>query len=465
VEENTLETNEKHLLVVDDEANMRHMMTVLLGKSGYRIEAAENGRTAFQMVQEKVFDFILCDLKMPEMDGLEFLDAASEYLQNTTVVMMSAFGTMDTALTAMKKGAYDFITKPFKPDEVLLTLKKAEERESLKRENLKLRERIKTITNSYHFGNMMAKSNPMQLVFQIAAKAAKYDTTVLVMGESGTGKELVTKGIHFNSPRSGAAFIAVNCGGIPENLLESELFGYKKGAFTGADKDKEGLFNAADGGTLFLDEIGEMPQNLQVKLLRVLQEKEIMPIGGSVGKKVDVRIIAATSKNLSEEVEKGTFREDLFYRLNVISITLPPLRKRPEDIPLLTQNFIRKFNRKLGTRIEGIAPEAMKLLLSSDWPGNVRQLENTIERAMVLTDDLTLQPEHFSLDLSQKTASGDLFQDLCGFSLKAAKRIMEKTIITKALSETGGNRTRAAELLEISHPSLLSKIKEYQITQ
>lgn len=460
-----MEKNNKHLLVVDDEDNMRHMMSALLGKSGYRIDTAENGRTAFQKVQEKVYDFILCDLKMPEMDGLEFLDAAREHLQNTTVVMMSAFGTMDTALTAIKKGAYDFITKPFKPDEVLLTLKKAEERESLKKENLKLKERIKTITNSYHFGKMMAKSNPMQLVFKTATKAAQYDTTVLIMGESGTGKELVTKGIHFNSPRSGAAFIPVNCGGIPENLLESELFGYRKGAFTGADKDKTGLFEAAHGGTLFLDEIGEMPLSLQVKLLRVLQEKEIMPIGGAKGKKVDVRIIAATSKNLSEEVGKGTFREDLFYRLNVISITLPPLRERPEDIPLLTQNFIRKFNRKLGTQIKGIAPAAMKMLLSSDWPGNVRQLENIIERAMVLTDDMTLQPEHFPRELTGKADTAVFFQEFDGFSLKVAKRLMEKEIISKALAETGGNRTHAAELLEISHPSLLSKIKEYHIEE
>jgi len=460
-----LETKEKHLLIVDDEANMRHMMTALLGKSGYRIDTAEDGKTAFQLVQEQVYDFILCDLKMPRMDGLEFLDAADEYLQNTTVVMMSAFGTMDTALTAIKKGAYDFITKPFKPDEVLLTLKKAEERESLKKENLKLKERIKTITNSYHFGNMMAKSNPMQLVFKTAAKAAKYDTTVLIMGESGTGKELVTKGIHFNSPRSGSAFIPVNCGGIPENLLESELFGYRKGAFTGADRDKAGLFEAAHGGTLFLDEIGEMPLSLQPKLLRVLQEKEIMPIGAATGRKVDVRIIAATSKNLSDEVGRGAFREDLFYRLNVISITLPPLRERPEDIPLLTQNFIRKFNRKLGTQIRGIVPAAMKLLLSSDWPGNVRQLENLIERAMVLTDDLTLQPEHFPRELTGNKVGEDSFPEFDGFSLKTAKRVMEKAIITKALAETGGNRTRAAELLEISHPSLLSKIKAYHIAE
>ena len=459
-----METKCKKLLIVDDETNMRHMLTLLLGKSGYQIDAAEDGLAALEMVQKTAYDFILCDLKMPRMDGLEFIEAAREFLQNTTVMMMSAFGTMDIALTAIKKGAYDFISKPFKPDEVLLTLKKAEERESLKKENLKLKERIRTITTSYHFGKMMAKSKPMQSVFKIAAKAAQYDTTVLIMGESGTGKELVTKGIHFSGPRSGEPFIPINCGGIPENLLESELFGYKKGSFTGADKDKAGLFEAADGGTLFLDEIGEMPLSLQVKLLRVLQEKEILPIGGSKGKKVDVRIIAATSKNLSEEASRGTFREDLFYRLNVISILLPPLRERPEDIPLLTQNFLKKFNRKLGKNIEGISSSAMKLLLSNDWPGNVRELENIIERAMVLSDESTLQPEHFPRELSSIAAKSGFHPDLDGYSLKAAKRLMEKALISSALAETGGNRTRASELLEISHPSLLSKIKEYGIS-
>ncbi len=459
-----METNSKTLLIIDDEANMRHMLTHLLGKSGYQIDTAEDGLAALEKVQKRGYGFILCDLKMPRMDGLAFLEAAREFLQDTTVMMMSAFGTMDIALTAIKKGAYDFISKPFKPDEVLLTLKKAEERESLKKENLKLKERIRTITTSYHFGKMMAKSKPMQSVFKIAAKAAQYDTTVLIIGESGTGKELVTKGIHFSGPRSGEPFIPVNCGGIPENLLESELFGYKKGSFTGADKDKAGLFEAANGGTLFLDEIGEMPLNLQVKLLRVLQEKEILPIGESKGRKVDVRIIAATSKNLSEEANRGTFREDLFYRLNVISILLPPLRERSEDIPLLTQNFLKKFNRKLGKNIEGISPSAMKLLLSNDWPGNVRQLENIIERAMVLTDESTLQPDNFPPELSSKAATSNFYSDLDGFSLKAAKRVMEKSLISSALAETGGNRTRAAELLEISHPSLLSKIKDYNIS-
>ncbi|MBW2366442.1 MAG: sigma-54-dependent Fis family transcriptional regulator [Deltaproteobacteria bacterium] len=452
----------KSLLVVDDETNMRHMLESLLKNHGYRIESAEDGEKALGLVRSRTYDFILCDLKMPHMDGLAFLSAAREYLQNTTVIMMSAFGTLDTALSAIQQGAYDFITKPFKPDEVLLTLKKAQERENLKKENIRLKERIRTITTSYHFGKMMAKSKPMQQVFKTAAKASQYDTTVLITGESGTGKELVTKGIHFSGPRSKKPFIAVNCAGIPENLLESELFGYKKGAFTGADKDKSGLFEVADTGTLFLDEIGEMPMSLQVKLLRVLQEREITPIGASIGKKVDVRIIAATSKDLAVEAAQGKFREDLFYRLNVLAITLPTLRERPEDIPLLSQNFIRKFNRKLKTQIQGITPAAMSLLLAHDWPGNVRQLENIIERAMVLTEEVMLHPEVFSPEFGENVASDkfDLFDTL---SLKAAKRIVEKMLISKALETTGGNRTRAAQLLEISHPSLLSKMKSYEV--
>ncbi len=458
-----IENDKKKLLIVDDEANMRHMLHALLSKSGYLIDTAEDGADALQTVQAKRYDFILCDIKMPRMDGLSFLKAAREYLTNTTVVMMSAYGTMDTALSAIQQGAYDFISKPFKPDEVVLTLKKAEERESLKKENIELKERIRTISDSYHFGKMMAKSKPMQFVFKTAAKAAQYDTTVLIMGESGTGKELVTKGVHFSGPRAKKPFIAVNCGGIPETLLESELFGYKKGAFTGADKDKTGLFEAAHTGTIFLDEIGEMPLSLQVKLLRVLQDREIQPVGGAKTKKIDVRIIAATSKQLVEEVKQGQFREDLYYRLNVLPINLPSLRERPEDIPLLVQNFIRKFNRKLRTEIKGVAPSAMSLLLNYHWPGNVRQLENIIERAMVLTDELMLKPDNFPSELVEREEPQNIDSILNGFSIKNAKKVVEKRLIEKALHATGGNRTKSAKLLEISHPALLSKMKEFGI--
>jgi two-component system response regulator AtoC len=453
----------KRLLIVDDEENMRHMLSSLLAKAGYRVDTASDGADALEMVDQTLYDFILCDLKMPHMNGMEFFDTARDKLWATTVIMMSAYGSIDTAVEAMKKGAYDFISKPFKPDEVLLTLKKAEERESLKRENLWLKERIRKIQENYHFGNMVAKSNAMLNVFKLAEKVAQYNTTVLIYGDSGTGKELIARGIHFAGQRAKKSLIPVNCGSIPENLLESELFGYKKGAFTGADKDKKGLFEEANGGTIFLDEIGELPLSLQVKLLRVLQENEIRAVGDSKTKKIDVRVIVATSKNLRDEVSKGAFREDLFFRLNVLPIMLPPLRERPEDIPLLSQHFIDRFNISLDKEIKGITPAAMSLLLKHNWPGNVRELENVIERGVVLAEDSLLLPENFPSELGEESKMGKMDDWFDGYSLKAAQKILEKKIITKALKTTNGNRTQAARILEISHPSLLSKIKAYDI--
>lgn len=320
------------------------------------------------------------------MGGMDFLKSVGDQLGSTTVIMMSAYGNMDTALEAMKLGAYDYISKPFKTDEVHLALKKAEERESLRRENQRLKERIQKIEGDYNFGSMVAKSKPMKSVFMLAGKVAQYSTTVLIYGESGTGKELIARGIHFKGERMKMPLVPVNCGGIPENLLESELFGYIKGSFTGADRDKKGLFEVADGGTIFLDEIGELPMPLQVKLLRVLQENEIRPIGSSKTKKINVRVIAATSRNLEEEIKRGAFREDLFYRLNVITINLPPLRDRMEDIPLLCQYFVDQFNKRLNKDIKGISPAALSLLIKHSWPGNVRELENIIERAAVLSE-------------------------------------------------------------------------------
>ncbi len=460
---NERKVSPKRLLIIDDEENMRHMLSSLLNKSGYRVDTASDGADALEMVDQTLYDFILCDLKMPHMNGMEFFDTARDKLWATTVIMMSAYGSIDTAVEAMKKGAYDFISKPFKPDEVLLTLKKAEERESLKRENLWLKERIRKIQENYHFGNMVAKSNAMLNVFKLAEKVAQYNTTVLIYGDSGTGKELIARGIHFAGQRAKKSLVPVNCGSIPENLLESELFGYKKGAFTGADSDKKGLFEEADGGTIFLDEIGELPLSLQVKLLRVLQENEIRAVGDSKTKKIDVRVIVATSKNLRDEVSKGTFREDLFFRLNVLPIMLPPLRERPEDIPLLSQHFIDRFNISLDKEIKGITPAAMSLLLKHDWPGNVRELENVIERGVVLAEDSLLLPENFPSELGEESKMGKMDDWFDGYSLKAAQKILEKKFITKALKTTNGNRTQAARILEISHPSLLSKIKAYDI--
>jgi len=444
----------KRLLVIDDEANMRHMLSAVLKKANYSVDTASDGSEGLQMIEQGQYDFVLCDIKMPQMNGMEFLKSSRDKIGSSTVIMMSAYGSIDTAIEAMKLGAYDYISKPFKTDEVYLTLKKAEERESLKKENRLLKDRIQKIEGDYKFGNMVTKSKAMQSLFELADKAAQYKTTVLILGDSGTGKELIARGIHYSSDRAKKALVPVNCGGIPENLLESEFFGHRKGAFTGADRNKKGLFQEAEGGTIFLDEIGELPLPLQVK---------VRPIGDPKSMKIDVRVVAATSKDLEEEVEKGTFRQDLYYRLNVMTLKLPPLNQRTEDIPLLCKRFVNQFNQRLDKDIAGVAPEAMSRLLEYSWPGNVRELENSIERAMVIADDLLLLPEHFPAEMMQNNGhkrSDDMFN---GFSLKDAQKIMEKKFITRALEETEGNRTRAAKLLEISHPSLLTKIKAYNI--
>ncbi len=459
----TQQDEAKSLLIIDDEENMRHMLAAMLKKMGYRIDTAKNGQEGLEKVRSGHFDYILCDIKMPRKDGMAFLNDARIMMESSTVIMMSAYGTIDTAIEAMKLGAYDFISKPFKPDEVYLALKKAEERESLKQENLRLKERIQEISSNFQFGNMVGNSQAMKMVFNLATKAAQYDTTVLVTGESGTGKELVARGIHYAGARKDGNMVPVNCGGIPESLLESELFGYVKGAFTGADRNKKGLFQEADGGTIFLDEIGELPVSLQVKLLRVLQENEVRPVGGAKTNRVDVRVIAATAKDLEEEVRAGRFREDLFYRLNVLRIHLPPLRERTGDIPLLCQLFINHFKTQFEKNIEGISPGAMTILLDHKWPGNVRELENMIERAVVLADKHIILPENLPTEFGIKRAANRMDDFFEGFSLKKAQKIVEKRLITRALESTGGNRTQAAKLLEISIPSLLSKIKAYEI--
>ena len=439
------------------------MLSSMLKRSGYRVDTASNGLEGLKKIEVVSYDFILCDVKMPKMDGMAFLKAMQNKIDNVSIIMMSAYGTVDTAIRAMKLGAYDYISKPFKTDEVYLTLKKAEERERLKQENVALKAHIEKIEDTYRFSKMVAGSGKMQAVFRLAKKVAQYDTTVLIIGESGTGKELVARGIYISGKRSKKPFVTINCGEIPENLLESELFGYQKGAFTGADQNKRGLFEEADQGTIFLDEIGEMPVLLQVKLLRVLQEMEIRPIGSSKIKKIDVRVIAATSKNLEFEIKNGRFRKDLYYRLNVLSISLPPLRDRREDIPLLCRHFINRFSKSLNKETKEISPQAMSIMIEHDWPGNVRELENAIERAIVLSESHLLSPEHFPPRLSHTPGMAIPSESLEGYSLKQEKKRMEKAFIEKALEETHGNRTKASQLLEISHPSLLSKIKKYNI--
>jgi len=460
---NTPKSARSSVLIVDDEENMRHMLASMLKRDGFIVETAENGEAGIEALKSHPYDYVLCDIKMPKMDGMTFLKNAKLLSDTTTIIMMSAYATIDLAVDAMKLGAYDFISKPFKSDEIKLVIEKAAERDRLKRENVMLKEQVRRFEGQYRFGHLLAKSRAMRDVFELAAKVAQYNTTVLIVGESGTGKELVARAIHRAGPRRDKPMVAINCGGIPEALLESEMFGHAKGAFTGADRSKRGLFEEADESTLLLDEIGEMPVSLQVKLLRVLQESEIRPVGQTVSRKVNVRVIAATSRNLPQMVADGEFREDLFYRLNVLTIELPPLRDRIEDIPLLCQHFIEKFNQRLERNVKGIEPEAMSLLLKHRWPGNVRELENAMERAMVLSAGNQLALDNFSFASSAPDAKPPIEQLFEGYSIKEAQKQMENAMIVKALKATEGNRTHAARLLEISHPSLLSKMKAYKI--
>ena len=452
---------ERRVLVIDDEENMRHMLKFMLEKERYQVSCAEDGLTALARMDQDNFDYILCDIRMPRMDGMAFLTEAVRKYPEKTFIMMSAYGTVDTALEAIKKGAYDYISKPFKTDEVLLTLKKAEERERLKTENKDLKKKMEQVQNKYSFGSIVARSEAMAKVFDLVGKVAEHKTTVLITGESGTGKELIAKAIHSNGQRRDGSLVSINCGGIPENLLESELFGYKKGAFTDATRDKPGRFDEAHKGTLFLDEIGELPFTLQVKLLRVLQEEEITPLGGSGAKKVDVRVIAATSKDLAKEVERGNFREELYYRINVWRIHLPPLRDRRGDLSLLTGYFVDQFNNKLGKTVEGLSSEAMGIIMDYHWPGNVRELENTIERAVLLATGRWITPEDLPSSLLKNRNSLEAIDGSEALSIKQATRRLQRDFMAKALKRTGGNKTQAAKLLEISRPMLIAKIKEY----
>jgi two-component system, NtrC family, response regulator AtoC len=446
---------------VDDEENLRVVLRTLLRRHGYEVETASSGEEALSMVESFGPDVVLTDVRMPKMGGLDLLSTLKAKGNEATVIVMSAYGNMDLALDAMKAGAYDYVQKPFKPDEVVLALRKAEERELLRRENRALRDEIR---KEHRFEDILAKSPRMQEIFRTITKIAEYKTTVLVTGESGVGKELVARAIHRRSTRRGGPFVAVNCGAIPENLLESELFGHKKGAFTDAVHDRRGLFEEATEGTLFLDEIGELPLGLQVKLLRVLEDEKIRRVGDTRDTQVDVRIITATHRDLHAETKAGRFREDLFYRLNVLPIHCPPLRERRDDIPLLIDHFVAKNNTRLGTSIRGLDTETRRLLYEYSWPGNVRELENTIERAMVLSEgeqiiaaDLPERIREARDPVQVQLASGEL-------SVKKTTRIIEEILIRRALQKTKGNRTRAAEVLEISHRALLYKIKDYQIT-
>jgi two-component system response regulator AtoC len=449
------------VLLVDDEENLRLALKTYLRKQGYDVVAAGDVEAALGECAKDAFDFVITDVRMPGRSGLELLAELRAKHPATTVIVMSAYGSIDQALDAIRSGAYDYVAKPFKPEELGFVLKKAEEREALRRQNRELRA---AMIEAHQFEELLGRSEAMKLVFNTVAKVAPFKTTVLITGESGTGKELVARAIHRRSPRANKSFVTINCGAIPEALLESELFGHKRGAFTDANQDKKGLFEEADGATLFLDEVGELPLSLQVKLLRVLQEGTFRRLGETQDRKCDVRVIAATLRDLQADVKNGRFREDLFYRLNVLNVGMPPLRQRREDVPLLVDHFIHRYNAKLGTKVTGLDPQASKIVYEYNWPGNVRELENTVERAMVLADAPVLRvadlPERLREPqdpVAAELAKGDL-------SVKRTTRVIEEILIRRALERTKGNRTRAADLLEISHRALLYKIKEYGIS-
>jgi two-component system response regulator AtoC len=445
------------ILVVDDEENLRLVLRTFLRKHGYEVEACASAEAALEKIPHFAPDFVISDVRMGAMSGIELTREIKKSGSDAVVIVMSAYGSIDLALEAIQAGAYDYVSKPFKQDEMLLALRKAEEREHLKRENKALREEMQRASR---FESMIGQSEAMQRVFRIIERAAEFGTTVLIQGESGTGKELVARALHDRGPRKSAAFVPVNCGAIPGALLESELFGHKRGAFTNATNDKDGLFEVAHGGTLFLDEIGELPVALQVKLLRALQEGTIRRVGDTRDTKVDVRVVAATGRDLELEVREGTFREDLFYRLNVLTLTVPPLRDRKDDVLLLAQHFISRCNARLGTRLKGIEEAARKLILTYHWPGNVRELENVIERAAVLAETDVIGEADLPDRVKQRDAA-EFVLSMDELSIKKTTRWMEETLIRRALDKTGGNRTAAARLLEISHRALLYKIKEY----
>ncbi len=446
------------ILVIDDDKGLRKSLTLILDDAGYPVIQAQDGKEGLAKALSEEPDIILCDVRMPELDGLGFLDRYREEGGDALVMVMTAYGSVDLAVEAMKKGAYDYIPKPFSADEVLLTLKKAEERENLRREVGRLRDEVRA---DRRFGELVARSPAMMAALEMARKAAPHDSPVILSGASGTGKELVARLIHQESRRHDSAFIPVNCGAIPETLLESEFFGHVKGAFTGADRERSGLFEVAHGGTLFLDEVGDLPQPLQVKLLRALQEGEVRKVGGTETVKVDVRVLSATNMDLEEAVSNGEFREDLYYRLAVIPIHLPPLASRREEVPELARHLLDRHRSRMGVAVDSISPEAMEYLLDYPWPGNVRELENILERAMVLAESETIKPGDLPEHVRVPAPQGYLADPGDDLSVKRRTAELERHLIQRALDRTGGNKTQAAELLELSPRALRYKLHDY----
>ncbi len=439
------------ILIVDDEPLIRELLSEVLEKDGYQVVSVSNGHQALRKIRQNYFDMVITDVRMPEMDGITLLKKIKELSPATSVIVITAYGSIDDAVKAMKMGASDYLTKPIIPDQIKITIQKISRYQDLLREN----QYLKWEVSSFYSGSeLVGKSPAMKEVYGLIAKAAPVKSTVLIYGETGTGKELVARAIHYSSPRKKRPFVKVNCAALPEDLLESELFGYEKGAFTGAVERKEGRFELAHTGTILLDEISETSQNFQAKLLRVLQEEEFERVGGTKTIKVDVRVIATTNVDPKEAVEKGKLREDLYYRLNVIPIYLPPLRERKEDIPLLVEHFLKKYAPRVKKRVEGVSPDCLKAMKEYHWPGNVRELENAIQRAMVISEKNYLQPEDLFLNKVTKNQPS--------FSLEnITLEEMEKRLIQQTLDKVRGNRTQAAEILGVSVRTIRNKVKKY----
>lgn len=452
------------ILVVDDDKGMREFLDIMLTREGYDVSCARDAREGLDRCRKQRFDLIITDLRMPKIDGIEFLKSVKDVSPESLVILITAYASGETAVSAMKEGAYDYIEKDFNIEEFTSTIRSALESNGRMQDDAKF---IRDIENSVCFGEIIGKSREMLKVYSLIKKVADTTANVLILGESGTGKELVAKAIHENSPRKDMPFVVINCGGIPENLLESELFGYLKGSFTGAYADKPGLFEIARGGTIFLDEVAELPLVLQVKLLRVVQEKTFLRIGGTENIRVDVRIISATNRNLEEMVQKGDFREDLYYRLNVIPISIPPLRERKDDIPVLTKYFIEKYSHEFGKGIKNISNYALELLMDYSFPGNVRELENIIERSVALEHSSIVLPENLMISRENSAAKNETFKieniPDQGLNLNDELARFERAIIKKALEKSKGSKTKAAELLMISFDSLRYRIEKLGI--
>jgi len=449
------------ILIVDDEKGMRELLSIMLKKLGHEPVTAENGQKAIKLIKDDIFDLVVTDVKMPKAGGIEVLKAVKEVSPETVVIMITAFATAETAVEAMKEGAYDYITKPFKVDEIKLILRNALEKRKLRAENVLLKREVEA---GKGLGNFVGRSAAILKVFDMIEKVADKPSTVLITGESGTGKELAARALHNTGVRRDKPFVYIHCGALPEQLLESELFGHMKGSFTGAVDNKEGLFEVAQGGTVFLDEISETTQTFQVKLLHVMQEREFKRVGGTVDIKVDVRVIAASNRDLQDEVRKGSFREDLFYRLNVIPMQMPPLRERRDDIPMLVEHFLKKYRKEGGA--ERVSQDAMRLFMDYNWPGNVRELENIIERAGALSGGRAITPEHLPAEMLGKGGPICLLPASLpeeGVDLEKSLDGIEKDYLVKALERTGGAKMEAARLLGLSFPSFRHRLKKYGI--